>query len=307
MTRNHASIPRQLECHFDGEVLVNRPLAPLTTFRVGGVADVFCMAESLSDVKIALSEGMEFEIPVFVLGRGSNILVSDEGFRGIVVKLGRGFAKTIQEGLMIEVGAAVSLPVLAREVLAKGLGGLEFAIGIPGSVGGGMRMNAGAHGGCLGDRVHAVTTLMPSADGPFLDRLARDELSFSYRHSSIDESAVILAIELRLHEEDEKAIRRRMERFFRKRKRSQPIQYPNAGSVFRNPSGLSAGKIIDQLGLKGRRVGDACVSEIHANFIVNLGGATAQQIHQLMSEIEDIVRNETGIVLEREIKLLGEF
>jgi len=242
-----------------------------------------------------------------VFGTGTNVLVSDAGVRGIVVKLGRPFARLewggADEPTRVRAGAAAPFKKLVVQAAARGFGGLEFAEGIPGSIGGGLLMNAGAFGGEISHVVAGVT----GVDRGGVVNLARSELRFGYRRFDLEPGLVVTHIDFVLRREDPAAIVARMAEAKRKRDATQPLGFPNAGSIFKNPPGHYAGRLIESLGFKGRRVGGAMVSPHHANFIVNVGTATARDVRQLMEEISAAARREKEVELVPEIKLVGDW
>ncbi len=280
----------------------NQILAPFTSFRVGGPARFFVEADNIYDLKAALKIAQQFNFPWFILGRGTNILVSDNGFDGLVLRLSSGFSRFIVEGERIVSGAAVPLPELVLGALTNSLEGLDFAVGIPGSVGGAVKMNAGAFGKEIGSLVNRVTVLDSSLE---LKNLYRSELTFGYRSSSV--KGVILEAELMLKRGEEKKIKDQMEMNFRLRKKNQPQGCFSAGSIFKNPPGDKAFRLIESAGAKGLKVGGAMVSPQHANFIVNLGKASSADIYSLIKEVRERVWNKHNILLELEIELVGRF
>lgn len=280
----------------------NQVLAPFTSFRVGGPARLFVEVESLFELKTALQVAKKLSLPWFILGRGTNILVSDEGFDGLVLRLGTSFSRVLVDGERIISGAAVSLPELVWGALNNSLDGLAFAVGIPGSLGGAVKMNAGAFDREIGPLVNRVTVLDSSLE---LKNLYRPDLTFDYRSSSLSE--IILEVELGLKFGNESKIKEQMERNFRLRKKNQPQGCFTAGSVFKNPPGEKAFRLIELAGAKGVRRGEAMVSTKHANFIVNLGGARAADIFALIEEVRERVWNRYGVLLELEIELIGRF
>lgn len=275
-----------------------------TTFRIGGPADVFVTCDTLADLAEAVracdSEGVAWT----VVGKGSNLLVSDEGYRGAVLTLGREFKSHSVQDNTIKAGAACILAYVVRDAFSRGLAGLEFAVGIPGTVGGALAMNAGTRSTWMGSIVESVTLYVPETG---LKRLRGSDIEWSYRSSGLERSGVIVETVLQLEEADKPKIREDMERSLRARKQSQPLGSPSAGSVFRNPEGDSAGRLIEAAGLKGTRLGNARVSEVHANFIVNDGSATAADVLGLMRKIQMTIRDGYGIELVPEVRLVGEF
>ncbi|HLE39090.1 MAG TPA: UDP-N-acetylmuramate dehydrogenase [Acidimicrobiia bacterium] len=282
------------------------PLAPLTTYRFGGPARYLVEAETEEDLVAAARLAAEEHLPVFVLGRGSNVVVSDRGFAGVVIRQGTGFARrTMDRGGVISAGAAVPLPVLAREAARAGRGGLEFFVGIPGSVGGAVRMNAGCHGSDTGSRL--ITARIVSLRSGAVGERAPTDLELSYRHSNLSDEDVVVSARFHTDPVDPQEAELRIREITRWRKETQPGGTLNAGSVFKNPAGDAAGRIIDSLGLKGLRVGAVEVSMRHANFFVADAGATAADVYALVGEVQRRVHESTGIVLEPELRFVGEF
>jgi len=289
-------------------VVTGEPLARHTSFRIGGPADLFIEVASVPELQAILRACRAHAYPVFFLGSGSNLLVSDRGVRGAVLKLGKAFDFIEWEmsptGAALRVGAAVPFKRLVREALTADLDGLQFGEGIPGTIGGGLMMNAGAFGGEIGKVVEALEGV--AEDGTAL-LLPRARLSFGYRRLELPTRAIITAVRLRLARggtaELSAAVRDARER----RERHQPRGHPNAGSIFKNPSGTYAGRLIEEVGLKGARLGGACFSERHANFIVNLGGARAADVKGLMDLATRAVRQRLGVELEPEVRLVGEW
>lgn len=280
------------------------PLGARTTYRVGGNASLFLEAHSVADLRRARTAVLETNIPVLVLGRGSNMLVADAGFPGLVVALGEEFATITPDAPRLEItaGAAAPFPLLARAASAAGLGGLEWAVGVPGSVGGAVRMNAGGHGS---DVIASLTRwsfidLRSGADG---DRTAAD-LDAGYRHTSVTASQVVIDATFKTTAVDPSEAEARLGEIVRWRRENQPGGQ-NAGSVFTNPEGDSAGRIIESIGCKGLRIGTAEVSPKHANFIQADPGGSADDVRALMLEVQRRVRDEAGVELHTEIRLIG--
>lgn len=276
----------------------------LTTFRVGGRADLVVYPRHAADLKALLSLAHEEEVPVLVLGLGSNLLVTDEGIRGVVVNLREGF-KTMSKPDKTKMlfGAGVSLAKATAKTAGKGLKGLEFLSGIPGTMGGAVRMNAGAFGCEMKDVIEAVSFMNRKGD---VFTLQREGLSFSYRNLALPEGDIILDCLLSLEEGDAGKIRERIRENALKRTGKQPYDKPTAGSVFKNPPHGFAGRLIEEAGLKGLQVGGAKVSEKHANFIENLGDASSADIIALMERMRNSVFEKSGILLEPEIRIVGE-
>lgn len=287
------------------KVLVKEPMASHTTFRIGGPADYFVMPETVEELAAVLKLCKEENVPYFILGNGSNLLVGDKGFRGVVVQLYKNFDGMTIEGTTVTAKAGAMLVRVAKESGKAGLSGLEFASGIPGTIGGAMVMNAGAYGGEMKDVVTAVTVL--TKDGE-IRKLSKEEMNFRYRGSVIeDEGYIVLEAEMELKEGNLEEIQERMAELTVQRKTKQPIEYPSAGSTFKRPEGYFAGKLVQDAGLRGFQVGGAQVSEKHCGFVINAGGATAADVMQLMKEVSEKVQKEFGVTLEPEVKRIGEF
>ena len=282
----------------------NEPMSKHTTFRIGGKADLFVSADEKSLPQL-LKEAADEKIPVTIIGNGSNLLVGDGGIRGLVIEIGKGMDKIeISDNIMI-VGAGTLLSKAANTAAEHGLSGMEFAAGIPGSVGGAVVMNAGAYGGEMKDIIMDVDVI--TREGEYR-RLTLEELELSYRHSCIIENEyIVVRARLMLQEKDEAQIRQVMEDLKNKRIEKQPLNFPSAGSTFKRPEGYFAGKLIMDAGLRGYSVGGAQVSEKHCGFVVNKGGATASDVVKLMNDVRNKVMEEFGVELEPEVKMIGEF
>ncbi len=275
-----------------------------TTFKVGGPAEYFACPkrEQIADI-IALCK--KHEIPWHVIGNGSNLLVADEGIPGLVMEIGRECAQVAVLGNVIKAQAGALLSVAAAKAAEHGLTGMEFASGIPGSVGGAVVMNAGAYGGEMKQIVTKATVL--TGDGAEKE-LSLEELDFGYRHSSIPQMhGIVLDVEFALQQGDPETIREQMAKLRRQRSEKQPLEYPSAGSTFKRPQGYFAGKLIQDAGLRGYRVGDAQISEKHCGFVINRGNATAAQIHQLIRDVQEKVKEQFGVELKTEVRFLGDF
>jgi UDP-N-acetylmuramate dehydrogenase len=281
------------------------PLAPFTTFRVGGPAALFLEASSEEDLRAAANVVRELSLPVLVIGRGSNLLVSDAGFPGLAIRLGAAFRWASVEPPTIHAGGAMALPALAGVALQHALAGLEWAVAVPASFGGAIRMNAGAHGGELAE-VLETAEVLDLATGERVVVKAEDA-GFRYRGSDLPDPGVVLAGTLRLRPGDREAIRARMDEIREWRREHQPLAEPSCGSVFKNPPGEHAARLIDEAGLKGLAVGGAQVSPKHANFIVTRPGARAGDVAALIRTVQERVAERTGIVLEPEVHLVGPF
>lgn len=302
------ALARALEEALPGRVRRGAPLAPLTTYRLGGPAAVLVEPGGPDDVG-AIADALQDErdVPLLVLGRGSNTVVSDEGWPGLVVHASGGLA-SIGSGpdeTTVVAGAGTSMPQLANWAARRGLTGLEFLVSIPGSVGGGVRMNAGAHGSEIADRLVAATVL--DLERRTVEEVAVEDLGLSYRRSSLGALQFVIAARFSLEPAPSAAIRERMESYRRHRAATQPGAALNAGSVFKNPPGDFAGRLVEAAGLKGFSVGGARVSEKHANFFVAGEGATAQDVFDLVHAVRARVAAATGIELEPEVRFAGSF
>lgn len=286
------------------EIRLNEPMRHHTSFRIGGPADALVVPGDRDELRRAVDFAASRGLPWFVLGRGSNLLVRDGGIRGIVLKTVPSLRWLRFIGREAEAGAAVTLAELSNEAAARSLRGVAFAAGIPGTLGGGVLMNAGAYGGQLADVVVAVDVYYPGR-GPCT--WAGGELGFAYRRSRFQgEECIIEAARLALEPGDEAAIRSEMASYAQRRQEKQPLHLPSAGSVFKRPPGGYAGTLIEEAGLKGTRVGDAQISPLHANFIVNLGAARAADVLALIELVQREVKARTGFCLEPEIRAIGE-
>lgn len=296
---------RVLKKMFGKNVAFEQPMERFTTFRVGGKAEVVCFVEDFGALERVLAYAGETGTPYLVVGRGSNLLVRDRGVKGLVIML-RGdlacFERRGERRDLVFAGAGLHLSELLKACSREGLGGLEFLAGIPGTVGGAVAMNAGAWGKETADVVWDVEMVMPSGErisGP------RSTLSFSYRQFTMPEGAVIAKAGFRLIPESPDLVAERERHYLELRKKTQPLEYPSGGSVFKNPPKDFAGRLIERVGLKGFRIGGAMISGKHANFIVNTGGATAGDVLALMELAKTRVKEETGVDLEPEIRVVG--
>ena len=292
----------------DENVFENEPMSMHTTFRIGGPARYFAVVNSEEDliktIKLVREENQEY----FVLGNGSNILVSDKGFDGVVLQLSGEFDTIHLSGNNIIAGSGLLLSQVAKTALDNSLAGLEFASGIPGTIGGAIVMNAGAYGSEMKDVVKAVRILWLEPDEPTIETLTLDDLKLSYRYSILKErKGIVLDVKLTLKPGSKEEIKSIMDDLAAKRREKQPLEYPSAGSTFKRPEGYFAAKLIEDAGLKGYKVGTAMVSDKHAGFVVNTGGAKATEVKQVMDHVVHIVNQSTGITLEPEVILLGEF
>lgn len=299
-----AAFYREISSLLPGRVRQNEPMKKHTTWHIGGPSDVFVDPASREDLQIAIRLANSRGIPLTVIGNGSNLLVSEAGIRGIVVKIAGGLARmAVHENKIVsEAGAKLSnLAALARDA---GLGGLEFSAGIPGTVGGAVAMNAGANGSSVGKLLQEV--LLLNYEGDFFSKSA-EEMNFGYRCSILQqEPSIVVEAYFLCYPQDRSLIKSEMDKFLQRRKATQPLGYPNAGSVFKNPPGDSAGRLIEAAKLKGERIGDAQISNIHANFIVNLGSATSRDVLSLIEMAQEEVRRRFGVELSLEVKLVGD-
>ena len=279
------------------------PLSKHTTFKIGGIADTYVKVTSLSKLSTILKECRESDIDYMIIGNGSNILASDDGYRGVVIRLDGDFRKiALVDDDTVYCGAGATLAALCKFALNNGLSGLEFAWGIPGSVGGAVFMNAGAYGGEMKDVVYSVNHLTKNGEP---GRTEKDDLQFGYRTSVYRQNnAIITGATLKLRKDNPEDIRARMDDYLGRRSSKQPLEYPSAGSVFKRPAGAYAGALIEQCGLKGHSHGGAQVSEKHAGFIINKANANANDVKSLIREVQTKVYDETGYNLECELIIL---
>lgn len=287
------------------DILLNEPMDKHTTFRVGGKARCFVRISEAGQLAPVVSGLKEREIPYFILGNGSNLLVGDEGYKGVVLQIGSKMSRLILENNCIRAQAGALLSQVARYAQQNALTGLEFASGIPGTTGGGIVMNAGAYGGELKQVVESVTVLDENGQAV---TLGKDAMEFGYRTSIIKKRPfIVLEAVFRLCQGDPEEIQARMDELAQQRKEKQPLEFASAGSTFKRPEGYFAGKLIMDAGLKGYSVGGARVSEKHCGFVVNTGSASAADIMKVIREVQRRVRENTGVSLETEIILLGDF
>lgn len=285
-------------------IFMEEPMKKHTTFRVGGPADVLVQPDETALAAI-LALCRQYHVSYSFIGNGSNLLVGDKGIRGVVIEMTEPMGNIEVHGTQITAQAGAMLSKIANTAASNGLGGMEFAAGIPGSVGGAVVMNAGAYGGEMKDIIEKVYVL--DENGAQLE-LDRDALDLGYRHSCIPEKKYIVTkVVLELVPRNEAEIRSEMKELNEKRAEKQPLQYPSAGSTFKRPEGYFAGKLIMDAGLRGYQVGGAQVSEKHCGFVINKGDATAADICQLMRDVSDKVQAQFGVVLEPEVKMIGEF
>ena len=298
-----AELKKQLEEGCPGlELREDEPMSRHTTFRIGGPAALMALPRTVGEAKAAVKAARALEVEPFFLGNGSNLLAADGGYPGFVVKLAGDFDQIREVNRGLEAGSAVLLSRLSNALLGRGLTGLEFAGGIPGSVGGAVTMNAGAYGGEVAQVLESATFLDESGE---VRTLPAPECGFGYRKSVFsDRKCLILKARFHLEQGGPAAIKARMEELAAKRREKQPLEYPSAGSMFKRPPGHFAAALIDQCGLKGLAVGGAQVSEKHAGFVVNRGGATCADVLELVRQVKEEVLRQTGVELEMEVKVL---
>jgi len=290
-----------------GRILTGAPLSDFTSFRTGGPADFVAVPSDEAELRNIILLAKANEIPYYIIGNGTNLLVSDDGFRGIVVVIKEGKADISYEErdgeVLVKAHAGAPLTKVAYDAARRGLAGFEFAAGIPGSVGGAVFMNAGAYGGEIKDVI--VSARVMDAEGNIFD-MDRDGLDLSYRHSAVGEKGlVVLEAVFALKRGDTDAILAQISELNAKRREKQPLEYPSAGSTFKRPEGYFAGKLIEEAGLKGYSVGDACVSEKHCGFVINKGRATSSDIIKLIRDVSDRVYRNSGVRLEPEVRMIG--
>ena len=287
------------------DILTEEPMSRHTTFRIGGEAACFIRISSEEQLRKLIPYFENVGIEYFVLGKGSNLLVGDKGYPGVILQISDACQQIEAEGNRLQVQAGAALSKVALFAMERGLEGLEFAAGIPGTVGGGVVMNAGAYGGEMKQVVESVRVL--SSEGEILT-LDNDTMEFGYRTSIIrNRNFTVLSVTFRLQEGNREEIRARIEDFQKRRMEKQPLNYPSAGSTFKRPEGYFAGKLIMDAGLRGFQIGDARVSDKHCGFVVNVGKATARDVTDVIEEVQEKVRERFGVSLEREVIYLGKF
>ena len=288
---------------FQGEIRRGAPMSEITSLRIGGSADLILYPREIEDLQRAIALCRAQGIGYILLGNGTNLLVSDRGVRKPLIHLSPGFTEITRHGTTVMAGAGVGLPQLLRFCSATDLSGLEALAGIPGTVGGGIRMNAGSWGVEIGSLVSSLLVMDRTGEVRWVKREA---IEFGYRGITLPPDEIILQGEFSLEKGDGLKITKQMDEFLRKKRGTQPLSQPSAGSIFKNPPGTAAGKLIDEVGLKGMRRGDAMVSPLHANFIVNVGVARARDVLGLIACIRKRVYQEKGIKLELEVQIIGE-
>jgi UDP-N-acetylmuramate dehydrogenase len=281
------------------------PMAPYTTFRIGGEADALCFAKSLAELRQLVSYLNRENVPYLVMGKGSNLLIRNGGFDGILIIM-RGELAIIdhreRDEPVVGAGAGLGLSDLVAYCSQRGLGGLEFLAGIPGTVGGAVVMNAGAFGKEMEGVVEDIQVLTPQGE---VNTWRRSDLAFSYRNLSLPEKGIVVRACFRCVQEGQERVSRKVSDYLKRRKATQPLEYASAGSVFKNPQNEYAGRLLEEVGLKGKKVGGAMISLKHANYIVNTGGAKADDVLALMDMARETVKAKTGIDLESEIRIIG--
>lgn len=284
-------------------ICLQESMASHTTFRIGGLADCFVQLENTEQLIKVRKYLSQVGVPFFVLGNGSNLLVSDEGFRGVILQIGPKMNRVTVEGSVIVAQAGASMAQIARTAMEHELTGMEFASGIPGTIGGGVVMNAGAYGGELSRIVTQVNVV--NSEGEIME-LDNETMEFGYRTSTIrNNSFTVTEVILRLEKGDRQQIRERMEELAARRREKQPLEYPSAGSTFKRPAGHYAGQLIMEAGLRGFQCGGAKVSDKHCGFVINTGNATAEDVRKLIREVQARVRDQFNVDLETEVLFLG--
>lgn len=287
------------------QVKVSESMSRHTTFRVGGAADYFVEPDTAEALVSVIRLCKNADVPYMILGNGSNLLVGDKGYRGVMLCLGKNWSEISVEQTRIYAGAGAMLSAVSKRAQQAALTGLEFAAGIPGTVGGAVFMNAGAYGSDMSAVLVGATVL--NAEGR-IERLSAQELELGYRTSNVEKrGCIVLQAELELRQGDADEIRRKMEELACQRREKQPLEFPSAGSTFKRPVGYFAGKLIQDAGLRGYQVGGAQVSEKHCGFVINRGDATAEDIRVLCRDVQEKVKSEFGVTLELEVRMIGEF
>ena len=283
------------------KILEQEPMQKHTTFRVGGAAKYFAMPKNTEEIQTLIAYCREQKLSYYVLGNGSNVLFTDDGYDGMIIQIGSAMSTIQVAGNSMYVQAGAILAKTAKLAYEEGLTGMEFAAGIPGSVGGAVVMNAGAYGGEMKDIVAYVDVL--STDGE-LRRYTGDEMGFGYRHSIIDADKIVVGVGLTLDKGDKTAILDRMNELAEARRSKQPLEYPSAGSTFKRPEGYFAAKLIDESGLRGYRVGGAMVSDKHCGFVVNVDHASSADVLAVMKHVEEVVKEKYNVTLEPEVRVI---
>ena len=285
-------------------LLAQEPMAKHTSFRIGGPADVLAQPADEAELAALLKRAGEHAVPVTLVGNGSNLLVRDKGIRGLVIKLSNLFNSITVDGNVLTFGSGISLAMASKKAASLSLSGMEFAVGIPGTIGGAVYMNAGAYDGEMAKVVTCVRVMDMQGK---ISELQASELDFAYRHTALQNSGwIVISVTVALQPGEAESIAAKMADFSQRRNSKQPLELPSAGSMFKRPVGYFAGTLIEQTGLKGYTVGGAQVSTKHAGFVVNVGGATAKDVLQLISDVQSKVFAAHGVRLEPEVLVLGE-
>ena len=287
------------------DILFEEPMCRHTTFKVGGPAGCLVRISEPRQLQAIIPYLREVDIPYFVLGNGSNLLVGDKGYNGVVLQIGGNLNQITVEGTTIKAGAGALMSQVAKKALEEGLTGFEFASGIPGTIGGGVVMNAGAYDGEMKQVVTSVTVM--NETGEILE-LDNEGMEFGYRNSIIkNRPFVVLEVELKLQEGNSEEIKAKMDDLSKRRREKQPLEFPSAGSTFKRPEGYFAGKLIMDAGLRGYSIGGAKVSDKHCGFVINAGNATAADVAEVIQEVQEKVKEKFGVTLEKEVIFLGDF
>jgi UDP-N-acetylmuramate dehydrogenase len=293
----------KLRAAFGARLLINEPMANHTSWRIGGPAQYFIAPCSVEELRTAIVMAKEYDLPLTIVGNGTNLLVKDKGISGMVVKLGSGISNIQINGTELITGAGAMLPMVARAAMENSLTGFAWSAGIPGSIGGAVVMNAGANGSSISEVIKLVRVMDYSGD---IIEMNKEQMNFGYRTSALQNGElIVLETIFTCQRGNQQQIKNDMTEYIAKRKAAQPQGYPNAGSVFKNPDGTAAGKLIEEVGCKGLRVGKAEVSPIHANWIVNLGGASAEDVLKLIDLIREKVKEKFNVFLQLEVRVLG--
>lgn len=309
MSKIPEAVLAEFQGAFHGQVLVEEPMSEHTSWKIGGAADYFLIPETVDDIAEALRFTHLHRIPLTIIGRGTNLLVSDAGIEGMVLQIADHFQRILWlNKTEVRVEAGCLLAALSRDAARNGCTGLEWACGIPGNVGGAIMMNAGAYGSHISNYITEIEMMVLSAEGePQLKVCTKGDLDFSYRHSGIGPDQVVVGVNFLLEPGDRAASEAQMRELLQTRAAKQPLEYPSAGSVFKNPEGDHAGRLVEVCGCRGLTCGGAQVSEKHGNFIINRGGATAADVLALIRQVQEIVQKQTGILLEPEVRKIGRF
>lgn len=290
-------------------IYCNKDMSKEVSFKAGGVAKVMVIPENIAQLESLIRVLKDSQVDYFIMGNGSNFFVTDKGYKGVIIKIASESFKNINivkwdESCEVEVGAGVLLSTLARVLIKEEVAGFEFASGIPGTIGGAIFMNAGAYGGEMKDIVASVQVMNPDGE---INWLSNEEMNFSYRHSIVQKSGdIVLSCKLHMKKGKKEEISELVNDLMKRRNEKQPVNYPSGGSFFKRPTGYYAGTLIQEAGLKGKRIGGAEVSKLHGGFIINVGGATATDILKLRDVCIDKVKEDFGVQLEPEVRILGE-